>query len=295
MYALFDADIIVFRAGFAAERQQWFLSVGDETPEVFSYKRDAQRRLDELLPGIKSRVEGEDYQLWAERYLEPLDHAIHNVNELVEKALAAVGCTEFDAKFYLSGKGKNFRYDVAKTRPYKGNRDDKHRPTYEDQLRAYIRGRWETHVTDGIEADDALGIAQCSTYGPQDSIIVSIDKDLDQIPGWKYNFLHEIKYEITPEQANYNFCHQVLTGDSTDNIPGLPGVGKAKADKMLDGLDASQWRDEVMRQYASKSGREDWWEYLEEQATLVWIKKAVDEDPLFEPRFDEETIDAVLF
>jgi hypothetical protein len=275
MKALFDADIIVFRAGFAAERQQWYLNVPRtmDTPEVFAYKREAQERLDELLPGKYSRVEGEDYQMWPERYLEPLENALHNVNVLVEKCLEAVDCTEFDAEFYLSGKGDNFRHEMAKTRPYKGNRDDKHRPSHEDAIRKYIRGKWPTIVTDGIEADDALGIAQCSTYGPEDSVIISIDKDLDQLPGLKYNFVQEINYDIDEGTAWRNFCTQLLTGDSTDNIPGLPRVGKAKASKRLAGLGDDELLDEVARAYCAGARREDWFSYLKEQAGLIWIMR----------------------
>ncbi len=293
MIALFDADIFVFRAGFAAERNQWFLAhkpIYETAPdgtrdtdnpefsevEVFAYKRDATARLDELLPGIHSRVEGEDYQLWPEKYLEPVENALGNVKHMVEKALADIDCTEFDAKMYLSG-GHNFRYDVAKTRPYKGNRDKKHRPTHEDAIRKYIREQWDTEVTYVIEADDALGLAQSQTYGPQDSIIVSIDKDLDMIPGLKYNFVNEVHYDVTPEQAWKNFCLQLLTGDTTDNIPGLPKVGAGKAAKYLEGLEENQWLDEVCRQYACRSMREDWWTYLMEQATLLWIQQKPDQ------------------
>jgi hypothetical protein len=291
MKALFDADILVFRAGFAAERQQWFLAYdrdernadgsakefdGFKECETYAYKREAQARLDEVLPGIHSRIEGEDYQMWSERYLEPLENALHNVKVMVNKCLEAVGCTEFDAKFYLSGKKKNFRYAVAKTRPYKGNRKDKHRPQHEDDIRKYIRATYDTDVTDGIEADDALGIAQTVTYGPQDSVIISIDKDLDMIPGRKYNFVQEIDYDISDDQAWHNFCHQLLTGDSTDNIPGLPRVGAATATKALDGLDREEYLAEVARRYASKSGKEDWFTYLQEQADLLWIMREPD-------------------
>ena len=292
MKALFDADIIVFRAGFAAERQQWFLHVPRvmDSPEVFAYKRDAEKRLDEALPGTRSRVEGEDYQMWPERYLEPVEHAYHNVNVLVEKCLEAVDCTEFDAEFYLSGKGDNFRHRVAKTRPYKGNRDNSHRPTHEDAIRAFIRGKWETIVTDGIEADDALGIAQCSTYGQDESVIISIDKDLDMLPGFKYNFNNEVNYEVPHYEAWKNFCLQLLTGDSTDNIPGLPRVGKQTASKILDGLSrADELLEEVGRQYASRSGREDWFDYLKEQAALIWIMRKEGEtgDQLIPDYFEE--------
>ncbi len=284
MIALFDADILVYRGGFAAERNQWFLSVKRGDPEVFAYKREAQARLDELLPGIHSRVEGEDYQLWSERYLEPIENAYHNVNEIVRKALEEIQVNEFDARFFLSGP-RNFRYDVAKTRPYKGNRDKKHTPTYEEDIRKYIRGKWETVVAENVEADDLMGQEQ-TRIGPTDSVIVSIDKDLDMIPGLKYNFMHEILYEVSEEQAWRNFCIQLLTGDSTDNIPGLPRVGKAKAEKMLDGLEKDEWLEECARQYASKSGREDWFDFLTEQAQLIWILR---DDNMFEvpPEFKE--------
>lgn len=291
MRALFDADIMVFRGGFAAERNQWYLAYDrddtnqDASPkefggfkevETFAYKREAQARLDEILPGKYSREEGQDYQLWSEKFLEPLENALHNVKVMVEKALADIDCTEFDAKMYLSG-GHNFRYDVAKTRPYKGNRDKKHRPTHEEEIRKYIIRTWDTEVTDGIEADDALGIAQCSVYGPTDSVIVSIDKDLDMLPGLKYNFVNEVHYEITEEQGWKNFCTQLLTGDTTDNIPGLPKVGIGKAQKYLDGLPQEDWLEEVCRQYATRSMREDWWTYLQEQATLLWIQREPDQ------------------
>jgi len=269
MRALFDADVVVFRAGFAAEKNRWFLSVGGEAPEIISYKKDALLRLDELLPGKESRVEGEDYELWAEKYVEPLENALHLVKNIIEKALHNVECSDVDAKMFLSGP-TNFRYEVATTRPYKGNRDKSHRPTHEKEIRKFIRSQWDTVVCDGIEADDGLGIHQ-TRYGPHDSVIISVDKDLDMIPGFKYNFVHDIHYDVSPSVAWKTFCLQLLTGDTTDNIPGLKGVGKSKAQKMLDGLPQEEWLEECARQYASKSGQKDWFTYMTEQAQLIWI------------------------
>ena len=287
MKALFDADIIVFRAGFAAERNQWHLLVlvedckgGPpwEAPETYAYKKDALARLDEVLPGQYSRTEGEQYRLWSERDLEPVSHATHNAKVLINKCLEAVDCTEFDAIMYLSGEGKNFRHEAAKTSVYKGNRDNKHRPTHEQAVRDYIRHSYETVVTDGIEADDALGIAQ-KKYGPHESVIISLDKDLDMIPGLKYNFVNEVHYDVTPEIAWRKFCTQLLTGDAVDNIPGLKGVGVKKADTMLKDLHEEELMDEVLRQYASRTLHEDWYAYLIEQATLIWIQQEPDQAP----------------
>ena len=275
MKGLVDADILVFRSGFAAERNQWHLEVdktrtGEVFTGVFEYKKDAVAKLNEVLPGIHSRVEGEDYAMWPERNLEPIENAFHNVNTAMAKIMEDCDLSEFDIHCYLSGD-KNFRYDVAKTLPYKGNRDKTHRPTYEPEIRQFMRSKWETTITDGIEADDALGIAQCAS--DEETCIISIDKDLDMIPGLHYNFMQQVHYEITPEQAWKKFCVQVLMGDTTDNIPGLPKIGVKKAEKMLDGLPQEEWLEEVARQYMAKSERLDWFEYLQEQAALIWIRR----------------------
>ena len=91
------------------------------------------------------------------------------------------------------------------------------------------------------------------------------------IPGMHYNFKNEINYTITPEQGWRSFCQQLLTGDSTDNIPGLPKIGAIKAAKILDGIEHDGLLQAVVTEYASKSGKRDWFAYLEEQAQLVWI------------------------
>lgn len=275
MYALFDADILVFRCGFAAERRHWFLKVGEEQYD-FEYKREATDKLDQLLPGVYSREEGKDYQMWSEVNLEPLGHALQNVKTTVTKCLEAVQCDGFDAKLYLSGKS-NFRDKIAVTRPYKGNRDRSHRPTYEKEIRAFMIQNYDCYIAENEEADDMLGIAQ-TRYGPEDSVIISIDKDLDQIPGLKYNLMHDVAYNITERQAVYNFHLQLLTGDTTDNIPGLPGIGPGKARKALHGLETERALiEECHRMYQVHSGHEDWAKYMKEQGQLLWIRRVPDE------------------
>lgn len=277
MHALFDADILVFRCGFAAERKTWNLAwspVDGEFTETkeFEYKREATDHLDKVLPGVYSRKEGEDYRLWFEVNLEPLSYALQNVKTSVRKALEAVDCTDFDVKMYLSGK-ENFRNEVATTRPYKGNRDRTHRPTYEQEIRQFIKSTWDTYEAENEEADDLLGIAQ-THYGPEDSVIISLDKDLDQIPGLKYNFMHDVRYNVSEEEAMYNFYQQLLTGDSTDNIPGLPGIGPGKAKKALHGLESEDaLLNECCRMYQVHSGKEDWQTYMKEQGQLLWIRR----------------------
>jgi 5'-3' exonuclease len=64
-------------------------------------------------------------------------------------------------------------------------------------------------------------------------IIVSIDKDFMQVPGWHYNFVKKVKKQVTPEEGLRFFYKQILMGDSADNIKGIHRVGEVTATKML--------------------------------------------------------------
>lgn len=300
MKAFLDGDIVVFRAGFAAERNIWHLAWGPmretapdgSTSEVlefrhikmFEYKKEAMEHLDKVMPGKFSRVEGEDYKLFPERELEPLSHALNNVRTTINYCLEKCDINEFDLVVCLSGGGDTFRHRLATTRPYKGNRKVEHRPTYEKEIRDYIRATYHTVLADDEEADDLMAIGQ-TTEGPEASVILTLDKDLNQVPGLKYNWVHDARYAITPAQAAYNFHMQLMTGDSTDNIPGLPGIGPGKAAKALHGMDDPiEQFHEVCRQYQIHSGKEDWLEYLVEQGRLVYIRRIPGEmwePPLF--------------
>ena len=280
MMGLLDGDIVVFRCGFAAERNVWNLAwepleEGEfKQHKTFEYKREAEEHLDKVCPGKFSRVEGEDYSLWPVRELEPLSHALHGVKKTINYICAANDLNpDTDLRVMLSPGGETFRHAIAVTRPYKGNRKKAHRPTYETEIRKYIRENYITVVAHNEEADDLLAIEQ-TRLGAENSIIMSLDKDLDQVPGLKYNWVHDVGYNITKDKAHYNFCMQLLTGDSTDNIPGLPKVGPAKAAAMLHGLESYEdMMEEVSRQYQIRSGKEDWYEYMLEQGRLVWIRR----------------------
>lgn len=80
-----------------------------------------------------------------------------------------------------------------------------------------------------LEADDILGILATRDEGKH--VIWSLDKDLKQIPG-----IHLVEgIEEAQDQADADdwFYTQVLTGDQVDNYPGCPGIGPAKAKKIL--------------------------------------------------------------
>ena len=83
------------------------------------------------------------------------------------------------------------------------------------------------------EADDCLAIQ--ATELDYDCTIVSVDKDMLQVPCWHYNPVKGSMVRVQPFEGTKFFYTQILTGDSADNIHGLYQVGPKKADKILDG------------------------------------------------------------
>lgn len=153
--------------------------------------------------------------------------ATSRVDKMVEDTLFELGITEYE--LWLSGKG-NFRYNVFPE--YKANRIKVARPKWEHEVKAHLVKNWQANWSEGCEADDMLGIRQ-ATSEPESTIICSIDKDLDMIPGWHYNFVKKEKYYVTPEEATRWFYYQLMVGDSADGIKGCSGIGPKKADKFL--------------------------------------------------------------
>ena len=124
----------------------------------------------------------------------------------------------------------NFRAKVLPT--YKGNRKGKRKPVTFKPLREYAMAKYNSVEMPTLEADDVLGIM--ATDGGH-CVIVTIDKDLDTIPGLHYNTLHPERgvYMVTPSMADAFFLKQALMGDATDGYAGCPGIGPKTADKIL--------------------------------------------------------------
>ena len=174
------------------------------------------------------------------------------------------------ARGYLTGKS-NYRDDIAKTQTYKGHRLGVAKPKHFDLMREYMEKAWGFEIQEGQEADDAIGI-EAYKLDPRDYVICSIDKDLNNLRGWHYNFHKNEMYYVKEEEAIKNFYKQLLTGDRTDNIPGIKGIGDKKADKILDGLeDEEDLYRAVLEVY--KYNRD----YLLEQGRLLWIRRKKEE------------------
>ncbi len=192
------------------------------------------------------------------------------VDDHINKILERVSATSY--QLYLTSDDRsNFRYSIATIQPYKGNRPSDKSFWYE-QLRRYLIDRWGAQVVHGMEADDAIGIQQDSG-----SIIVSVDKDLNNIPGLHYNELEDKIYEVSEIDSLRNFYKQCLIGDRVDNILGLYGVGTSSA--LLQHID--RYDEElgmylhVKEQYTKRFGTY-WKMFLWETAALLWIKRGLE-------------------
>ncbi len=140
--------------------------------------------------------------------------------------------------------GENFRHRLFEA--YKANR-----PPMPDELRVQIeplRAIVEAMglpllVVDDVEADDVIGtLASQASRAGHEVVVSTGDKDMAQLVDGRIRLINtmtgecldeaavEAKFGVRPGQI-VDFL--ALTGDSSDNIPGIPGVGPKTAAKWL--------------------------------------------------------------
>lgn len=245
----------------------------DPTVYASGFSADAEIRNDLIAKG-HSPEEAEKIRL----EMDYLAYALSNAKTAVEFVLNDCFPNRQWYRAFLTGKG-NFRDAVATIKPYKGNRDPNHRPKYYKEIRDYLVDKYKAEVVEGMEADDMLGIVQWQ-HPDKSTVICSIDKDLKMIPGYHFN---PKKQEFIYQQmndANLFFLWQMMVGDTTDNIPGVTGIGPKKADKVIaaaDG-DVSLVKEAVEKMYQNQYGPE-WKAAYDEVAQLLWIRRKEGEGP----------------
>jgi len=124
---------------------------------------------------------------------------------------------------------KNFRKEIFPE--YKLNRKKRRKPLAMNPLRDYFSEKYSTVVYDRLEADDVLGIL-ATEKSDNERIIVSIDKDLKQIPS-KISIDRQTIETTSLREADRWHLYQTLVGDTVDNYKGCTGVGPVKANQIL--------------------------------------------------------------
>lgn len=277
-----DGDLFRYRCAFAAERTEYTVVYTDsefdeETRIACEDKRAANAVRESLVErGIEAVIEGN-------HIVEPVEAALYNAKSMLRNAVDAVEGNLEDVIVVLSG-ADNYRLDLATTKPYKGNRDPNHQPVHGPAVKQYFIDNYNTVVTENEEADDYLGYMQCADiaeHGDWSCCIVTCDKDLDMIPGLHYNFLHDRAYFVDPWEADEFFWKQMITGDHTDNIPGIPGMGDKRAQAVMDDCATlGELQERVFALYVQHYPDSPMETFIE-QGRLLWIRRKPGE--LWEP------------
>jgi hypothetical protein len=296
---LVDADVLTYESAFAAQKNIYHL-VGttedkgwwsEEHKKVMHFEPQTFSSHDKLkefcnLQMLDLKALQAAGFVMKETQVLPVETALLIARNKLAEVRAACGGAA--AVLYLScPSAENYRTQLAYTKPYKGNREQE-KPVHFLAVREYYE-HCGAKESKGEEADDEISYtAYDLAKRGFEPVVCSIDKDLIQIEGLHYDWGKDTKYRVDAESAHLYFMMQCLSGDSTDNIPGLPGIGPVKAKKALleatqpypacDTLRKQRWHvvKEMYNRWAhDENGNRvrSWREYLQEQASLVWIRK----------------------
>jgi hypothetical protein len=255
MHALIDADSAIFKAGCANEVREYLVQAKDhDGVESFKYKKDLDAYIDgdETLEWEKTKTAG------------PLRDSLSNLKHIINKIANNPRFSSYEV--FIAGEG-NFRKELVDY--YKKDRDPFSIPLHYDQLHAYLRRKYNAVVVNGEEVDDRVSIL--CYQNPLTHVICSIDKDLDNTPGFHYNPDKDEFYYVDPQTADYLFYRQMLTGDGVDSIPGLPGIGIKKAEPIL--ADAESLEDMCKTVYDAYVAKGYDYDYFVEQGRLLWMRR----------------------
>lgn len=203
---------------------------------------------------------------------EYLDESWFNFKEHV-KQVQDICFAEFSL---IAVKGPDNYRDRIYTE-YKQNRSRDYKSTIVDTVRAIrLRAIEEGLACEAIdrEADDMLRIwSEQAKANEDDYIICSIDKDLNCIPGRHYHLKNNELYMVSEMEAIKLFYTQLLSGDPSDNVPGLPGIGPKKAAAALNDFNEEfefQWV--VSKMYKEKFA-DNWRDYLLSNGKMLYLQK----------------------
>lgn len=241
-------------------------------------------------------VDGSSYLFRAFHALPPLTNsqgeptgATVGVINMLRKLIADYQPTHVAVVF--DPPGKTFRDDLYPQ--YKANR-----PDMPEDLRSQIEPTLDIIramglpllIVEGVEADDVIGtLARQATEQGVETLISTGDKDMAQLVNEHVTLINTMTNKMTDEDGvfekfgvrpNQIIDFLALTGDTVDNIPGVPKCGPKTAAKWLgqyDTLDAVMEHAEEVKGKIGESLRASL-EFLPLSRTLTTIKTDVELD-----------------
>ena len=197
-------------------------------------------------------VDGSSYLYRAYHAFPPLTNsageptgAMYGVLNMLKSLLAQYNPSHVAVVF--DAKGKTFRDELFEH--YKS-----HRPPMPDDLRAQTAPLHEMVkamglpllAVSGVEADDVIGTLALQAEKEGRPVLISTgDKDMAQLVTPNITLINNMTNTILgPEEVEQKYGvppgliidFLAMMGDSSDNIPGVPGVGEKTAQALLQGL-----------------------------------------------------------
>lgn len=201
-------------------------------------------------------VDGSSYLYRAYHAFPPLTNsageptgAMYGVLNMLKSLLVQYSPTHVAVVF--DAKGKTFRDELFEH--YKS-----HRPPMPDDLRSQIEPLHEMVramglpllAVSGVEADDVIGTLALEAEKKGHPVLISTgDKDMAQLVTPGITLINTMTNTILgPEEVEQKYGvppsliidFLAMMGDSSDNIPGVPGVGEKTAQALLQGLGGMQ-------------------------------------------------------
>ncbi|WP_264215524.1 DNA polymerase I [Pantoea ananatis] len=201
-------------------------------------------------------VDGSSYLYRAYHAFPPLTNsageptgAMYGVLNMLKSLLVQYSPTHVAVVF--DAKGKTFRDELFEH--YKS-----HRPPMPDDLRSQIGPLHEMVramglpllAVSGVEADDVIGTLALEAEKKGHAVLISTgDKDMAQLVTPGITLINTMTNTILgPEDVEQKYGvppsliidFLAMMGDSSDNIPGVPGVGEKTAQALLQGLGGMQ-------------------------------------------------------
>lgn len=191
--------------------------------------------------------------------------------EILYEALDTAYCADHlmavkDSKSYRDWIYSDYKRDRGKWRIYN---------PFVQMIRARAVDEGLAVFATDKEADDLIRMwaEECRAYDVS-YVIISIDKDLYCIEGNHYNPKKKEFQTITAQAAMQNYYGQLLSGDPTDHIPGLPGIGPKKAADFIEGLITEEDCQEVVVAMYIEKFEDDWLSYLLSNGKMIHIQRS---------------------
>lgn len=167
-----------------------------------------------------------------------------NMGDFLFNEIENTGIMIGSVEYYITNAPNSVRKQISPI--YKANR----RPNkWVNAIRKYLIEMDFAVTHPEYEADDLI-FDRALELGEQNCIILTMDKDLKQIPGIHFNYYRpKVVNEngekvsgdcvglscVSNEEARYSFWLSMLTGDHGDNIKGIKGIGPKKGEAILKG------------------------------------------------------------